>query len=130
MSNASFDAARYANLIEDDPNQKFTALRKSYAPSAYGSKTLTPAQIKMSIYAKEFLAIYFALKKFGHIFWGAPKPVIILTHNKAVTRFFQTKIQTPSSVECLRQRNTIPFCHCAHPRSTEYGSGLFVPSGS
>ena len=50
----------------------------------------------MSIYAKEFLAIYFALKEFGHIFWGAPKPVIILTDNNAVTRFFQTKIVPPA----------------------------------
>ena len=56
----------------------------------------TPAQIKVSIYAKEFLAIYFAFKEFGHIFFGAPKPVIILTDNKAVTRFFQTKIVPPA----------------------------------
>ena len=96
MTDASFGAAGYAVLIEDDPSQKFTSLRKSYAPVAYGSKTFTPAQIKMSIYAKEFLAIYFAFKKFGHIFWGAPKPVIILTDNKAVTRFFQTKIIPPA----------------------------------
>ena len=95
MTDASFGAAGYAVLIEDDPNQKFTSLRKSYAPEAYESKTFTPAQIKMSIYAKEFLAIYFAFKEFGHIFWGAPKPVIILTDNKAVTRFFQTKIIPP-----------------------------------
>ena len=92
MTDASFGAAGYAVLIEDNPNQKFTSLRKSYAPVAYGSKTFNPAQIKMSIYAKELLAIYFACKEFGHIFWGAPKPVIILTDNKAVTRFFQTKI--------------------------------------
>ena len=96
MTDASFGAAGYAVLIEDDPNQKFTSLRKSYAPVAYGSKTFTPAQIKMLIYAKEFLAIYFAFKEFGHIFWGAPKPVIILTDNKAVTRFFQTKILPPT----------------------------------
>ena len=96
MTGASFCAAGYAVLIEDDPSQKFTSLRKSYAPVAYGSKTFTPAQIKMSIYAKEFLAIYFAFKEFGHIFWGAPKPVIILTDNKAVTRFFQTKIIPPA----------------------------------
>ena len=96
MTDASFGAAGYAVLIEDDPSQKFTSLRKSYAPVAYGSKTFTPAQIKMSIYAKEFLAIYFAFKEFGHIFWGAPKPVIILTDNKAVTRFFQTKIIPPA----------------------------------
>ena len=50
----------------------------------------------MSIYAKEFLAIYFAFKEFGHFFWGAPKQVIILTDNKAVTRFFQTKIIPPA----------------------------------
>ena len=96
MTDASFGGAGYAVLIEDDPNQKFTSLRKSYAPLAYGSKTFTPAQIKMSIYAKEFLAIYFAFKEFGHIFWGAPKPVIILTDNKAVTRFFQEKIIPPA----------------------------------
>ena len=45
----------------------------------------------MSIYAKEFLAIYMAFKEFGHIFWGATKPVIIMTDSKSVTRFFQTK---------------------------------------
>ena len=63
---------------------------------AYGSKTFSPAQLKMSIYAKEFLAIVFAFKEFGHIFWGTPKPVIILTDTKSVTRFFQTKIIPPS----------------------------------
>ena len=96
MTDASFGAAGYAVLMEDDGSQKFTSLRKSYAPVAYGSKTFTPAQIKMSIYAKEFLAIYFAFKEFGHIFWGAPKPVIIHTDNKAVTQFFQTKIIPPA----------------------------------
>ena len=50
----------------------------------------------MSIYAKEFLAIYYAFKEFGHIFWGAPKPITILTDNKLVTRFFQTKIIPPT----------------------------------
>ena len=50
----------------------------------------------MSIYAKEFLAIYFAFKEFGHIFWDALKAVIILTDNKAVTRFFQKKIVPPA----------------------------------
>ena len=49
----------------------------------------------MSKYAKEFLAIYYASKEFGLIFWGAPKPVIILTDNKSVTRFFQTKMIPP-----------------------------------
>ena len=49
----------------------------------------------MSIYAKEFLAINKAFKEFGHIFWGATKPVIIMTDSKSVTRFFQTKMIPP-----------------------------------
>ena len=95
MTDASFTAAGYAILTEDDPNQKFTSVKKSYAPIAYGSKTFTPSQLKMSIYEKEFLAIYYAFKEFGHIFWGTPQPVIILTDNNSVTRFFQTKIIPP-----------------------------------
>ena len=95
MTDASFTAAGYAILTEDDPNQKYTSVRKSYAPIAYGSKTFTPSQLKMSIYAKEFLAIDYAFKEFGHIFWGTPQPMIIFTDNKSVTRFFQTKIIPP-----------------------------------
>ena len=89
---ASFQAAGYAVLIENDPNQKYTSIRKTYDPIACGSKTYTQSQIKMSIYAKEFLAIYLAFKDFGHIFCGATKPVIIKTDSKSVSRFFQTKI--------------------------------------
>ena len=50
----------------------------------------------MSINGKEFLAIFFAIKEFGHLFWGTPKLVIILTDNKSVTRFFLTKIIPPT----------------------------------
>ena len=42
----------------------------------------------MSIYSKNFLAIYMALLEF---LWEASKPTIVLTDNKSVTRFFQTK---------------------------------------
>ena len=96
MTDASFSAAGYAVLIEDDPMEKYSSTRKAFAPVAYGSKTFSPAQLKMSSYAKEFLAIFSAFKEFGHIFWGTPKPVILLTDNKSVTRFFQTKIIPPT----------------------------------
>ena len=36
-----------------------------------------------------------AFKEFGQIFWGATKPVIIMTDTKSVTRFFQTKMISP-----------------------------------
>ena len=60
MTDASFPAAGYAVHIEDDPMEKYSSMRKAFAPVAYGSKTFSPAQLKMSIYAKEFLAIFFA----------------------------------------------------------------------
>ena len=45
----------------------------------------------MSTYCKEFLALYFALEYFSHFIWGAEKPVIVLTDNKSLTSFFQSK---------------------------------------
>ena len=101
MTDASFSAAGYAVLMEDDPMEKYSSTRKAFAPVAYVSKTFSPAKLKMSIYAEEFLAIFFAFKEFRHIFWGTPKPVIILTDNKSVTRFFQTKIIPPTLVTTL-----------------------------
>ena len=95
MTDASFQAAGYAVLIENDPHQKYTSTRKTYAPIAYGSKTYSPSQIKMSFYAKEFLVFYTAFKEIGHICWGATKPVIIMTNSKPVTRFFRTKMIPP-----------------------------------
>ena len=68
MTDASFQAAGYAVLIEDNPNQKYTSTCKTYAPIAFGSKTYSPTQIKMSIYAKKISAIYMTFKESGHIF--------------------------------------------------------------
>ena len=48
--------------------KKYTSTQKAFATVAYGSKTISPAELKMSINAKEFLAILFAFKEFGHIF--------------------------------------------------------------
>ena len=96
MTDASFRNAGYALMTEEDPEQKITSTRKTYAPVAFGSKTFSPSQLKMSIYAKEFLAIYFAFMEYSHILWGSSKPTIVLTDNKSVTRFFQTKMIPPS----------------------------------
>ena len=96
MTDASFRSAGYALMIEDNPNQKMQSKRKTYAPVAFGSKIFSPAQHRMSIYSKEFLAIYMAFFEFAHIFWEATKPTIVLTDNKSVTRFFQTKAIPPA----------------------------------
>ena len=91
MTDASFRSAGYALMIEDNPDQKIQSKRKTYAPVAFGSKIFSPAQLKMSIYSKEFLAIYMAFLEFAHILRETTKPTIVLTDNKSVTRFFQTK---------------------------------------
>ena len=96
MMDASFRSAGYALMTEDNPHQKIQSKRKTYAPVAFGSKILSPAQLKMSIYSKKFLAIYMAFLEFAHILWEATKPTVVLTDNKSVTRFFQTKAVPPS----------------------------------
>ena len=96
MTDASFRRAGYALMIEENPNQRIQSKRKTYAPVAFGSKVFSPAQLNMSIYSKEFLAIYLAFLEFAHILWETSKPTIVLTDNKSVTRFFQTKTIPPS----------------------------------
>ena len=47
--------------------------------------------MSLTMYAKEFLAMHFAFDEFAHILWGVKKPTIVMTDNKALTRFFQSK---------------------------------------
>ena len=97
MTDANFKNAGYALMIEENPEEKISSVRKtSGAPVAFGSKTFSPSQIKLSIYAKEFLAIYFAFMEYSHIIWESTKPIVVLTDNKSVTHFFQTKIIPPA----------------------------------
>ena len=96
MTDSSFRSAGYALMIENSPDQKIQSKRKTYAPVAFGSKVFSPAQLKMSIYLKELLAIYMAFLEFAHIQSETSKPTIVLTDNKSVTRFFQTKAIPPS----------------------------------
>ena len=96
MTDASYRSAGYALMIEDNPDQKNQSKRKTYATVAFGSKIFSPAELKTSIYSKGLLAIYMAFLEFAHILWEATKPTIVLTDNKSVTRFFQTKAIPPS----------------------------------
>ena len=96
MTDANFKNAGYALMIKKNAEEKITSVRKTYAPVACGSKMFSPSQIKMSIYAKEFLAIYFAFIEYSHILWESTKPVVVLTDNKSMTRFFQLKIIPPA----------------------------------
>ena len=95
MTDASFRSAGYALMIEDNPDQKIQSKMKVYAPVAFGPKMFSLAQLKMSIYSKKLLAIYMAFLEFAHILWETSNPTIVLTDNKSVTRFFQTKAIPP-----------------------------------
>ena len=93
---ASFRRPGFALMIEDNPDQNIQSKRKTYSPVAFGAKTFSPARLKMSIYSKEILAMCMAFLEIAHILWEATKPTIVLTDNKSVTRFFQTKATPPA----------------------------------
>ena len=60
MTDTRFRSAAYVLMIEVNRDQKIQSKRKTYAPVAFGSNFFSPAQFKMSIYSKEFLAIHMA----------------------------------------------------------------------
>ena len=107
-------------MIEDNLDQKIQSEQKTYALVAFGSKIFSPAQINLSIYSKEFLAIYMAFLELAHILWEATKPTIVLTDNKSVNRFFQTKAIPPAlwnACDYVLQFN-FKIAHIAGPVNT------------
>ena len=94
MCDASEHAAGYVLLIEDY-TETDDVPTKSYAPVAFGSQRFTEGQMSLTMYAKEFLAMHFAFDEFTHILWGVKKPTIVITDNKALTKFFQSKRVPP-----------------------------------
>ena len=90
ICDASEHAAGYVLLIEDYTETNDGPL-KTYAPVSFGSQRFTEGQMSLTMYAKEFLAMHFAFDEFAHILWGVKKPTIVMTDNKALTRFFQSK---------------------------------------
>ena len=100
LCDASYHGAGFLLMVEDD-TKVLPSGKKSYAPVSFGSHLFNTAQLKFSIYYKEFLALYFALDTFAHYLWESSKPVIILTDKKSRTRFFQSKRVPPSLWNCL-----------------------------
>ena len=96
MTDASFRASGYALMIEENDERKTLSKRKTFAPLAFGSRVFSPAQLKMSIHCKEFLAIYHAFLEYSHILWETTIPTLVLTDNRSVTRFVQTKTTPPA----------------------------------
>ena len=94
-------------MIEKNDEQKLMSKRKTFAPVAFGSRVFSPAQLKMSIYCKVFLALYHAFLEYSHILWETI-PTLVLTDN----------------AECLRLRNTIHVPYRARSRLSKHSSGF------
>ena len=83
-------------MIEEIDERKLLSKKKTFAPVAFGSRVFSPAQLKMSIYCKEILAIYQAFLEYSHILWETTIPMLDLTDNWSVKRFFQKKTIPPA----------------------------------
>ena len=94
MCDASEHAAGYVLLVEGYSEPQSGSLKK-YAPVAFGSKKFQGGQMSLTMYAKEILAMQCAFDEFCHILWGAKKPIIVMTDNKALTRFFWGQTHSP-----------------------------------
>ena len=101
MADASFYAAGFVLMIEDYLEDQAGKTVKKYVPVSFGSKILNPTHLKLSIHAKEFLAVHFAFDSFAHILWESSKPTIVLTDNRSLTRFFQAKTIPSSLWSCV-----------------------------
>ena len=101
LCDASFHGTGFVLMIEDYLIDQKGKTKKTYAPVSFGSRLFKTTQLKFSVYYKEFLALYFALDHFAHFIWGATKPVLVLTDNRSLTQFFQSKSIHPSLWNCL-----------------------------
>ena len=97
LTDASYYQAGFVLMIGDFVKNENTGQEiKIYAPVSFGSKLFNAAQLKLSIFCKEFLAVYFALEHFAQYIWGCEKPVLVLTDNRSLTKFFQAKTVPPA----------------------------------
>ena len=60
-------------MIEDYLEQKDGTKKQAFAPVSFGSQLFNKSQLKLSVYCKEFLALYFALECFSHFIWELKK---------------------------------------------------------
>ena len=97
---------------------------KTYAPVSFQSRVFTEPQLKFSIYYKEFLALYFALDHYAHLIWGASKPVIVLTDNRSVTQFYQSKSITPTAWIFLDRVLAFNIIRAHTPGKTYHAAGF------
>ena len=100
LADASYYAAGFVLMIEDYVTNKAGKELKVSSPVTFGSKIFRPAQLKLSIYAKEFLAVHFAFDNFAHIIWGAKKPVLVFNRQPVSHTLLPSEENSSTSLEC------------------------------
>ena len=117
LTDASKYAAGFVLMVEDKIITKKGKEITQFAPVAFGSKKFEPAQLRLSIFAKDFLAVYLGFMAFKHILWGvADKPILVLTDNVALSRFFQAKTVPETLCNYVDQVLQFKWTIGSHPR--------------
>ena len=96
MTDACFRSAGYALMIEDNPDQGIPSKRKTYAPWRWAQKFFFLSATQNVHILRRIFTIYMELLEFAHIFWETTKPTIVLTDNKSLPGFFETKAILPA----------------------------------
>ena len=104
LTDCSYYQAGFVLMITDYKKIENTGKEtKIYAPFSFGSKLFNAAQLKLSIFCIDFLAVYFALEDFAQYIWVREKPVLVLTENRSLTKCFQAKM-APAALWNLTDR--------------------------
>ena len=82
MTVASLQAAGFAVITEDDPNQELTSTRKIYAPVAYGSKNFNIFGNKSVHLRQRNSSNKLGIQRNWTYFLWSLQPVIVMTDNK------------------------------------------------
>ena len=96
LCDASYYETGLVLMLEDYVEEPNAKSKKTFAPVAFGSDLFNTAQLKFSIYYKKFLALYYALDHFAHYLWCSSHPIMVLSDNKSLTQFFQSKTIPPT----------------------------------
>ena len=96
MTDASFRASGYALMIEENDERKILSKRKTFAPVAFGSRVFSPAQLKCPSTARNSWQSTTPSLNTAIYYGRQPIPTLVLTDNRSVTRFFQTKTTPPA----------------------------------
>ena len=113
-------------MTEDNPEQKLCSNREYFAPIAFRSRVFTPAQPKMSIYCKEFVAIDHAFVDYSHFLLESKEPTLVFTDNASKWRFLQTKVIQPAPWNTCDYVLQLNFQILQVPRSMKTGADYLL----